>query len=207
MGILFPGQALRRIVFPLHLSGFRAEQGPAALPYHRADEGLPSQVLAFSLNQPGGQHHRVPASVGQLHQIRVSHIDNGTFETKVAVGHHRVGRIAFIKAKKLFASCRHDRMIMLGSSFRDDQIIIFPDMVQMGRLRGASHPEGAVEDGHRLSQHMEMLHIIFCQPDPPLFHAGSVVPHVTSSHDIGLPVIVKKERSIDSRNIVQPVGL
>ena len=77
----------------------------------------------------------------------------------------------------------------------------------MRSFRCSAHTKCTVENCNRLTDHLIILHIILSKPYTALHLACTIIPHITSSHDICFSIIIKKERCINSRNICQPMWL
>ena len=96
-------------------------------------------------------------------------------------------------------------MIMLGSSLCNNEIIPAVFMVHMRCLRRCRISESTVPDSFRFSGKLHFLQIKFCDPDSPVHTSVCPLNHISGSQNICTPVVINKERCVNSRDIIQPM--
>ena len=134
-------------------------------------------------------------------------IDDGALKSHMPVRQHRIGRIPLVEGKQLFASRHRHGMIVLRPTLRDHQVVVVADVVEVGRLRRFGPAERAVPDRIGFPRHFKILYVVFRQPDSAFHDAGAVVPDISRSHDIALPVVVEEDGRVNPGDVVKIVNL
>lgn len=201
------GKAGGGIVPPLQLAGFGGKQRPAPLPFHGADEGLTAQIFADAVDEPGGQHHRVPAAVRQLHQIGMTYVADGAAVAHVAMGDQGIGGIILVGAEDVLAPGDGLGVEVFRATLGDHQVVVLADVVDVGGFRGSRTGKGTTVDGNRLADDPEVFDVIGCHPNTLADAAGLVWPALGGSHDVALAVVVKEDGCVDAGHVGQPMGL
>ena len=188
---------IRRGKREFHVPRLRAEHGPSVLPDDRDGECLAAKIAVLSAVRTRAQHDGPPLSVLRLNKVRVSGAVDGAVKREVAVRDQRVAGISLVRAGQRPAPEHRDGVRVTRSALRDQQIIVFTDVVQMRPLRRARVVQRAVRaQDVPLAQQLARPEIQLLKPDV----AALVLPVLRIRAHIAKIIrfaAVKKERGVD----------
>ena len=200
-----PCEALRERILPLHLAGLRRKERPLILPLNGHNEGLSAQVLADAADQAGGKKYGIPLPALRPDQIGVAGVLDRRFFAHVTDRKDGIGGIALIGPQRSAASCHRGAVIHLRAALRDQQIVPVADVIDMRRFGRRDARHGASPEGDGLGDQAEVFNVILGRPDSLAHSALAVRPDIGGSHDVAFAVVVKKERGVNPRHIVEEV--